>query len=282
MKALFPHKCLACKSLFNPDSINNLSKINTYPSSILAQGININEKEEDLNRYINNNISFENMTKSYLCPSCIAEFIPLQSPLCPKCGIMYDSREGIDHLCHECLNSSRSFGEARSFGVYDLSLMKLIHALKYHGKTQLDKSLGYFLFSTFVLSWDTERVDIILPVPLHKKRLRQRGFNQSFLLVKKWKDFASNLNMDLSSILIKEDILIRKNWQRPQTGLKRKERKENIKDAFRVSDVSAIRGKRILLVDDVFTTGATVEECSKVLIKNGAKGVDVLTLARTM
>ncbi|PLX53179.1 MAG: hypothetical protein C0611_06545, partial [Desulfobacteraceae bacterium] len=90
------------------------------------------------------------------------------------------------------------------------------------------------------------------------------------------------LNGALPVIPVGGDILVRKRWTEPQTGLGRKERLKNIKNAFGVSDSSKVKGKKILLVDDVYTTGATVNECAKVLMKAGAACVDVLTLARAM
>jgi ComF family protein len=125
-------------------------------------------------------------------------------------------------------------------------------------------------------------IDLIIPVPLHLKKLRIRGFNPSFLLVKDWICIAKFLNVKLPDIPVNSNVLVRGRWTKPQTGLGRKERLENIKNAFNINDGSKITGKRILLVDDVYTTGATVNECAKVLLKGGAKNVDVLTLARAI
>lgn len=113
-------------------------------------------------------------------------------------------------------------------------------------------------------------VEMILPVPLHKKRLKEREFNQSALLAKQIAKKSASLLM-LNTLIRKKNTL-------PQVGLSAKARKKNIRNAFKVLDPKAVKGKRLMLVDDVFTTGATAQECSKVLKKAGAKEVHVVTL----
>ena len=125
-------------------------------------------------------------------------------------------------------------------------------------------------------------MDLIVPVPLHVKKLKKRGFNPSFLLVKDWIRIAEFLHVKVPDIPINIDVLERKRWTEPQTGLGRKERLANVKNAFHIKNGSKINGKSILIVDDVYTTGATVNECAKVLLKGGAGQVDVLTLARAI
>jgi ComF family protein len=117
-------------------------------------------------------------------------------------------------------------------------------------------------------------VDLVLPVPLHQKRLREREFNQSALI---GKHIARRLGAPLSV-----RSLVRNRHTIPQVGLSAQERRKNIRNAFTVSDMNHVRGKRIMLVDDVFTTGATVRECSRVLRKAGAKEVFVITLTHAM
>jgi ComF family protein len=121
-----------------------------------------------------------------------------------------------------------------------------------------------------------------MPVPLHNRKLKMRGFNPSLLLVRHWTLFASELKINMPIIPVVRDVLEKIRWTEPQTGLARKKRIKNVKNTFSINDSSKIEGKRILLVDDVYTTGATANECAKVLLKSGALHVDVLTLARTM
>ena len=133
-----------------------------------------------------------------------------------------------------------------------------------------------------LLSWpifhfpDVDFTDysLIIPVPLHIKRLRQRGFNQALILAraigKKWQ------------IPVNFSLLKRHKFTETQTGMNKTERKQNIKGAFEVRDKENIAGKNIIIVDDVYTTGATVNECAKTLLKAGAQKVTVLTLARVL
>ena len=218
----------------------------------------------------------------FLCPACSYGFFPLVSPICPCCGIMYKSRQGEDHLCEECLASPKRFGIARSVGIYEKALMDAIHSFKYKGKIQLARPFGMILFDYFIRCWHTDRIDVIVPVPLHKKKLKVRGFNPSLLLVKDWKLFASLQNINIPNIPVVRDVLIKIRWTKPQTGLMRKERLKNVKHSFGIKDSRKIEGKRVLLIDDVYTTGATADECTKMLLKGNAANVDVLTLARAV
>ena len=256
--ALFPGKCLTCGAWINDQ--HNIFLTADHGKSLP-----------------------ENMKMSFfLCELCLNTFIPVKPPFCLKCGIMFQNHETDSHICGKCLKTPGRFRLARAFGVYDETLMVAIHCLKYKGKIQLARPLGLLLFLTFIEFWQNENIDMILPVPLHKKRLRKRGFNQGLLLVRHWPGIAELLNIEHFHPEINRDVLTRNRWTTPQTGLKRKERVENIKGAFTLNRSSLIKNKNILLVDDVFTTGATVDECAKVLLQGGAANVDVLTLAQTI
>jgi ComF family protein len=195
---------------------------------------------------------------------------------------MFKSRETDEHICSECFDFPKNYGKARSSGIYERVLMEVIHALKYRGRIEFARPLGLFLFSTFISHWDPRRIDLILPVPLHITRFRKRGFNQAFLFIRKWPGIAKNLGFMLSDIQIDRDALVRSRKTMQQTGLDRRSRKKNMKNAFSLNKPKLINGKRILLVDDVYTTGATVDECARILLHGGAKKVDVLTLAHTI
>jgi ComF family protein len=157
--------------------------------------------------------------------------------------------------------------------------MHVIHQYKYKGKTQLAEPLGRILFYQFISAFDPQSVDYVIPVPLHMKRMRKRGFNQSYLLVNRWDEWMKNIDPSWEG-RVDRHILVRHRWTEPQTGLGRKNRKKNMKGAFGLTQPVSVVNKRILLVDDVFTTGATVDECAGLLLKAGAEAVDVLTLAR--
>ena len=258
-KAIFPTRCLACGSFFHDDQHHTAG-------SFSNSGLMV----------------FERLMDPFLCSTCSFGFFPIVSPICPFCGIMFKSRQGEDHLCEECTESPKSFGIARSVGIYQKALMDAIHCFKYKGKIQLARPLGMILFNSFISCWDTNHIDVIVPVPLHNKKLKIRGFNPSLLLVRDWKLFASLQRIEIPNMLVVRDVLIKKRWTEPQTGLIRKKRLKNVKNSFGIKDSSRIEGKRILLIDDVYTTGATVDECSKILLKGGAANVDVLTLARAV
>jgi ComF family protein len=149
-----------------------------------------------------------------------------------------------------------------------------IHRFKYQGASRLAKPLGTFLAEYEDSEFPFSEFELILSVPLHPRRLRQRGFNQSLLLAR-CVSRAHSIPLDFAS-------LQRTRHTEPQTQLSGPERQKNIRGAFEVRRAGAIAEKHILLIDDVFTTGSTVQECAKVLLKAGAKQVDVLTLAKAM
>ncbi|MBW2606781.1 MAG: ComF family protein [Deltaproteobacteria bacterium] len=282
--AFFPARCMVCGSFFH----SNLSRSVCLPEKefkdkkFLAFDYMQDSQEQRVTSCLNGDFKFDRLFSPYLCSTCLARYAPVESPICIRCGIMFKSREGDDHLCGDCIKEPKRFKIARAPGIYDRTLMKAIHCLKYRGKIQMARPFEMLLFAAFVRFWDIKNVDLVVPVPLHLKRLRERGFNQAYLLVRNWKRLAMDLKIEMPDITIDRNVLVRSRWTEPQTGLGRKKRMKNIKNAFKVNDCSRIAGKRILLVDDVLTTGATVNECAKTLIGDGAKRVDVLTLARAM
>ena len=291
-EAIFPTQCLVCKSFFQV-GIHGCEKLkillgwlkNFDPDTMIPlkwANNNFMSADQPNNYQGNFHKIFSMLMSPFLCTNCSATFLPVESPICLKCGIIFKSRQGEDRVCGDCIKAPKKYEMARSAGVYDQALMSAIHCLKYKGKIQLARPLGVLLLMAFCRYWYKKRIDIITPVPLHGKKLRIRGFNPSFLLVRSWPRIFEMLNGQLPVIPVEKDILARKKWTSPQTGLGRKERLENIKNAFVINDASKIEGKKILLVDDVYTTGATANECAKVLLKGGSRQVDVLTLARAV
>ncbi len=268
-EALFPAKCLLCESFFDRAAVNKKERLENF----LKDQSKLSHSKTAL---------FKEVLASYLCPACNDQFRPVESPLCLCCGIMFESRVGHDHYCADCLERPRPFRKARAFGVYNQTLMEAIHCFKYHAKIQLARPFGIFLFSVLLTFWDEDPPDIIAPIPLHAAKLRQRGFNQTFMMIKDWPGVAVMPAAGLPNIVIERELLQRTQWTEPQTGLGRSRRRKNIKGAFDIRDKTQVSHKKILLVDDVYTTGATVEECSTVLLRAGAEWVDVLTLARTL
>ncbi|TET06759.1 MAG: ComF family protein, partial [Candidatus Atribacteria bacterium] len=150
-----------------------------------------------------------------------------------------------------------------------------IHLFKYYGEKKLAKPLGKLMVD-YLLKNDEfkKKVDLIIPVPLHKNDLKKRGFNQSVLLGKVIGDYFS--------VPVGEKVLIKKKSTPFQVNLSKKEREKNILRSFSVEKPEEIKGKNILILDDVFTTGSTVEECAKGLKEARAKNIYVLTLARSV
>lgn len=175
-----------------------------------------------------------------------------------------------EFLCGACRKKLPHFKKATAVGVYEGTLSEAIHLLKYQKKQAMAKHLNTII--TDALLQRLTDNDIIIPVPLHKRRLNERGFNQSLLIA----HYISNR----FSIPLCIDGLQRVRWTRPQIELTRDERLRNVKGAFAVKDKMTFNGKRCILVDDVYTTGATVNECAKALKKAGAKEVNVFTIAR--
>ncbi len=268
-EALFPARCLLCGSFFERTVENEEEQLGLFSKDRSNQS----QFKATL---------FKEMLSPYICPACNDRFRPMESPLCSCCGIMFESRVGHDHLCAGCLERSRPFRKARAFGVYNQTLMEAIHCFKYHAKIQLARPFEILLLSVLLTFWDEDPPDIVVPIPLHAAKFRQRGFNQAFMMIKDWQVLAVMPAVGLPNIVIERELLVRTRWTEPQTGLGRSMRRQNIKGAFDIRHKTQVLHKKILLVDDVYTTGATVEECSAVLLRAGAEWVDVLTLARTL
>jgi ComF family protein len=194
---------------------------------------------------------------------------------------MFMGRTGPDHLCGHCSRHPWYFNRARSALVFDASLAVLIHRLKYKGRTGLARPLGLLMLGALRENWQPDEIDAVVPIPLHRRRLRMRGFNQARLLASACLHKQPRGPSGWISIPVAEEVLERTRRTASQTGLGRRERIANLKNAFRVRPGKRVANRRLLLVDDVFTTGATANECARVLVKAGARHVDVLTLART-
>jgi len=208
------------------------------------------------------------------CPSCMAGIRFIGSPLCPRCGTPFPAAEGEDHLCGECLITERPYAVARSVGRYEKTLLTAIHRFKYRGKTGIGDLLSKMMADFADKTWDMKVFERILPVPLHRRRLRERGFNQAVILAR---GLSKRFNVPLDFTSLRRDLLTP-----PQVGLDRKQRSANVQGAFTVTHSERIVGRRLLLVDDVYTTGSTLTECARVLIRAKAEAVAVLTMARAV
>lgn len=207
-----------------------------------------------------------------VCRSCFESLRNRSSSFCLSCGHFFqDSAE--PHLCVRCLEKKPRYSLHRSCGQYSGKLKDFILLYKYRGYKILGKDLARFMLQTLGKSeeiwWG---VDAVVPVPLHPKRKRHRGFNQSFIL-------AKIIAREKDRVLI-TNCLVKTENRLPQTIVEAHERGKNIKGAFAVKKAENIKDKVILLVDDVYTTGATITECCETLLKAGAKEVRIITLAQ--
>jgi len=208
------------------------------------------------------------------CSKCLSEIHWIESPYCSVCGIPFISKEVESHPCGACVTHRKYFTMARALGTYEGSLQEAIHHWKYEGKTNLTPFFAEWLAEGLKRYWEPDSLDLLIPVPLHTQRLRERGFNQVLVLVKELSR--------RTGIPYRKTTLQKKKPTVPQVNLSGAERGKGLRGAFHVIGKEELVGKSALLVDDVYTTGATVNECSRVLRRGGAKRVDVLTLAHAI
>lgn len=206
------------------------------------------------------------------CPGCWETIRPLTGPQCPVCATPFPSSSALshspDHYCAECREDLPAFSRAFTPYPYEGILADAIQRFKYQKQTSLAAPLAGLIMEKLT----PVQFDLVAAIPLHPARLRTREFNQSLLLAQR---IAC-----LTRVPLLIDALNRSRDTLPQVGLSRRERAQNVRRAFHLSDPAPIEGKRVLLVDDVYTTGATLREGSKILLKGGAREVIVATVAR--
>jgi len=211
-----------------------------------------------------------------VCLPCWRSFRRMEGACCRRCGdpvfAFEDPLPPRVFLCDECRHHPRPFDRCRSAGIYDGALREAIHRVKFDGETALARGLGRWLARS--LPGEAAEADLVAPVPLHPKKLRERGFNQS--------EFLSAAVAAAASLPHRPRLLRKTTPTRSQTGLGRRDRRRNLRGTFSLEAGTPIVGKRVLLVDDIYTTGCTVEECARALRRGGARGIRVLTLARTI
>jgi ComF family protein len=206
-----------------------------------------------------------------VCSTCLSLPKPLEAEyFCRSCRTPFVDAYPLDEhdLCTVCRESLANFDSAHSFGSYEGALRKLIHLFKYGKVETLARPLADFLVRALPLE---ESFDIVLAMPIHWRKRWERGFNQAELLAR---PIAKRYGIGLSR------NLKRSRYTKPQAGLSETERRTNLKGSFLVQRPAEISGKRVLLVDDVFTTGATLRTAAEALKKAGARRVSALTLAR--
>jgi competence protein ComFC len=207
-----------------------------------------------------------------VCHSCLRELHPRRTSYCLCCGRFFDD-SGEPHFCRECLEQRTAFSMHRSCGSYEGKLKDIIILYKYKGYKVLGKELALFAVKALgdeeSLWW---KLDALVPVPLHPKKEAQRGFNQAKVLAL---ELAKLINVP-----VMERRLVKVKNTPPQTSLEVRDRHRNLRAAFDVILPEKIEGKTLLLVDDVFTTGSTLQQCSLALKKAGPQEIRALTIAQ--
>jgi|SRR5437868_528360 len=226
-----------------------------------------------------------NISRLPVCQRCLFDMRPIAGGVCSICGERLLSRyaptsEQGGARCGLCRRLEPPFAKAVAYGSYDGGLRELIHLLKYDGVRPAAAVLAGMLADAIAgldSCW-TQRPAVIVPVPLHARKRRQRGFNQSELICRE----ALKVKGLTDRMALHAGVLERHQETQSQTGLTRHQRRENIRGAFLVARPQEIAAREILLVDDVFTTGTTVSECARILRRAGASKVYVATVARTL
>jgi len=219
-----------------------------------------------------------------VCDSCVTAMHPIAGLVCAVCGERLASPFAVcegEARCGACQRLQPLFARAVAYGSYEGGLRELIHLLKYEQVRPAAGVLGRMLGEAIaaLLPLLGEAAPLVVPVPLHAAKLRQRGFNQSELIAR-----AALKSPALTSMCGQPPALLleRTRPTESQTGLTRHQRRENVHGAFRVLNAEIVAGRSVLLVDDVFTTGTTVSECARVLRNAGADRVWVATVARVL
>ncbi len=209
-------------------------------------------------------------TPGHLCGACFGNFTFITPPHCGICGLPLEQTITDDLICGACVAERPVYGQARAVFIYDKHSRPLVLKLKHGDRTDMAVHLARWLLRSGREVLET--ADVLVPVPLHRWRLLMRTYNQSALL--------AHAAGKLSGKTVVADVLIRTKSTPPQGGLSRADRRRNVAKAFGVRRPARIEGKRVLLIDDVLTSGATANACALTLIQAGAAGVDVLALAR--
>lgn len=214
--------------------------------------------------------SSEESTKRlrFVCEGCLAQIRRVEPPYCARCGDPL-LESGLD-LCNRCGHEEIPFERARSYGIYEGALSRLIQLLKFHGERALARELAPLLAQMLHQEDWAERIEGITFVPMSRKSFSRRGFNQSELLAR---HLGKILNKPVFPTLLKT------RETQPQVDLSGEERLENLKDVF--APLAPAHLESVLLIDDVYTTGSTIKECSRALCTAGYQHVHALTLART-
>jgi ComF family protein len=212
-----------------------------------------------------------------ICSACLEALPRMPAPICEQCGRLFHTfqpAEGGRQACQLCRRGVYAFDVARSFGVYDDLMVRAVVLLKYHSLKPLGAWFGRQLEQCVASEPEAFAADVVVPVPLHPSRLRERGYNQAELIAR---PLARRLHLPL------RPYLLARTRPRPEKlKLTRRERWLTVRGAYAMRGAGRIDNLRVLLVDDVFTTGATLDACARALKQAGAARVACLTVARVV
>lgn len=205
---------------------------------------------------------------SWVCDTCTGKLPYIKEPCCKKCGKEVQREE--QEYCHDCQKTTHSYTAGRAVFAYDSVMQASIAAFKYKGRQEYAEFYGREtarLYEKQMKRWEAE---VLVPVPIHKSRYRERGYNQAGLLADQISKYTN--------IPVDETLLVRMRKTKAQKALSTKERTKNLQDAFQLGK-NVVQYKRIVLVDDIYTTGSTADACARVLKEGGAEQVYLLCLS---
>lgn len=206
-----------------------------------------------------------------MCAPCFSKLNFITSPYCSCCGFPFEFFIEGQNLCGRCVAKQPNYDLARSLFKFDLESKKLIHAFKYNDRTAHSKMFAKLIISRY--KQEIEEVDLVIPVPMHRIKRIFRQYNPAQILAK---DIA-----DLLKIPMVPDVLIKTKWTKPQTKLTKYQREKNLSGSLVFNIKRIVKGMRVLLVDDVKTTGTTCNTCTKLLKTAGATSVKLVTVGMT-
>ncbi len=205
--------------------------------------------------------------QALICPNCLRQITWISPFTCQRCGVPLPAP---GYLCLDCAMVRHYFDRASAVGVYGGVMQETIYRFKYSRRPELAAPLGK-LMADKIIGAGMPDYDLLLPVPLYPGKEAERGFNQAGLLAR---EVGRHLGLPVNT-----KALARVRDTLSQSRMNREQRRVNVRGAFAVPDPEVVGGKRVLLIDDVYTTGSTVDECARMLRAAGAVGIDVLSLA---
>jgi ComF family protein len=212
-------------------------------------------------------LAIRNAKREKICIGCSKKLEYVSEPFCMKCGKQLTKEE--HEYCMDCKKIRHFYTRGTAVFAYTAGIKKSIYNFKYHGKCEYASFYGeqaYKKCGSLVNTWN---VDVLIPVPLHTKKQRKRGYNQAELIAV---EFGRHMDIPVDPTL-----LIRSENTTPMKELNDTERRKNVKKAFNIRK-NVVRYKKVLIVDDIYTTGATIDECARVLLEHGAEEVYFLCL----